>query len=192
MRSTSASSSAAPRGRALSLLPRIATTATVMLVLASAVPDVAAAQDTRFPEPTSRMRLAGPRFGATILGGSLTDSLRAYGVDVAPVITQFGWQWERIFYGAPTGPVVVSEWVLLVGGLEQGAFLPSLSWLIGMRTPNGTEFGVGPNLGPSGFALALAGGVTQRLGTMNLPLNVAVVPSKSGARVSFLAGITMR
>lgn len=163
------------------------------MVLLSALPSTSAAQqDPRFPPPTEQMRLGGPRFGVTWLGGSITDSLKANELEVGSVITQFGWQWERIFYGGVTGPAVVSEWVLLVGGMDQGAFLPSLSWLMGLRTGNGTEFGVGPNIGVSGVALAFAGGVTQRVGSMNIPINVAVVPSKIGARVSVLAGISMR
>jgi len=55
-----------------------------------------------------------------------------------------------------------------------------------------TEFGVGPNLTPAGLALAMAAGVTFRTGLMNVPSNLAVVPSKAGMRVSVLTGFTMR
>jgi hypothetical protein len=70
--------------------------------------------------------------------------------------------------------------------------LPSVSWLVGLRTREGTEFGVGPNVTPAGVALALAAGVTLRAGVLNVPMNVAVVPSKAGTRVSFLTGFNMR
>jgi hypothetical protein len=86
----------------------------------------------------------------------------------------------------------VSEWVLLVGGLERDIAIPSLTWLVGMRTANGAEFGVGPNITPAGTALALAAGVTFRHGFVNIPVNVAVVPSKAGTRVSLLTGFNMR
>jgi len=34
--------------------------------------------------------------------------------------------------------------------------------------------------------------ITMRAGTMNVPFNVAVVPSKMGTRVSVLSGFNMR
>lgn len=173
--------------------PSPALLAAALLCMAAAAPEAALAQSPpNVPAPTRQVNLSGPRFGVTYLAGAITDSLAAHDLDVAPVITQFGWQWERIFYGVAGGPVVVSEWVLLVGGLDQQVFLPSLSWLIGIRTNRGAEFGVGPHVGPSGVALAIAGGVTKQLGTMNIPLNVALVPTRIGPRVSFLAGISMR
>ena len=153
---------------------------------------LAAQLPSTVPPKMDRVKLSGPRFGVTVLGGGITDSLAAHGLDVAPVITQFGWQFERQFYSMEGGPAAVSEWVLLVGVMEQGAFLPSLSWLVGLRTPGGTEFGLGPNLSVGGASLAFAGGSTTRVGALNVPFNVAVVPSRSGVRVSMLAGFTSR
>jgi hypothetical protein len=86
----------------------------------------------------------------------------------------------------------VTEWVFLVGGLDQSVALPSLSWLVGLRTQGGAEFGIGPNITPAGTALAIAAGVTFEAGALNVPMNFAVVPSKSGVRVSVLTGFTMR
>ncbi|HEY6507124.1 MAG TPA: hypothetical protein VIY56_03875, partial [Vicinamibacterales bacterium] len=77
-------------------------------------------------------------------------------------------------------------------GMEQGVVLPSLSWLVGLRTREGAEFGIGPNITPVGVSLVLAAGVTMRAGSLNVPLNVAVVPSKAGTRVSVLSGFNMR
>ena len=139
-----------------------------------------------------QMRLSGPRFGVTYIGGSLVDSLAVHEIDVGRLVTQFGWQWERQFNVGDVGPTAVSEWVVLVGGLEQGAFLPSISWLVGLRTKEGTEFGVGPNLSAAGYALAIAAGITRQYGSLNLPLNLSVVPSSMGTRVSLLAGFTIR
>jgi hypothetical protein len=156
------------------------------------LPLSALAQDTRIPPPVQHIRLSGPRFGVTYLGGSIVDSLAAYDVRVSPVITQFGWQFERMIFTGENGLAAVTEWVVLAGGLEQGAFIPSLSWLVGLRGPRGAEFGVGPNISPAGSALAIAGGVTTRAGAFNLPVNVAVVPGKIGTRVSILVGFTTR
>lgn len=141
---------------------------------------------------TRELNRSGPRFGLTFLGGALTDSLQSrHRIDVAPVITQFGWQFERQFASVEGGPVALNEWVLLVGGLDQGAFLPSLSWLVGIRFPNQLEFGVGPNLTPAGVALAWSAGMTFRAGALAVPVNVALVPSKYGMRSSILTGFNL-
>jgi hypothetical protein len=114
------------------------------------------------------------------------------GVDVKPVISQFGWQYERQFYSSKGGLTALNEWVVLLGGLEQGTAIPSLNWIVGLRTAAGTEFGVGPNLTPAGVALAVSAGMTVRAGVLNVPMNVAVVPTVAGTRLSFLTGFTMR
>ncbi len=172
---------------------RAAGAATLIASTAVAAPAPAAAQtDERVPPPVQRVKLSGPRFGVTYLGGAIVDSLAAHDVEVSPVITQFGWQFERLIFADEGGLSAVSEWVVLVGGLEQSTFLPSVSWLVGLRGPRGAEFGVGPNVSPAGAALAIAGGVTTRAGAFNLPVNVAIVPSKIGTRISLLVGFTTR
>ena len=135
---------------------------------------------------------SGPRFGVTWLGGSIVDTLRSrHSIDVAPVVTQFGWQVERQFASVEGGPVALNEWIFLVGGLDQGVFLPSLTWLVGVRTPGQFEFGVGPNLTPAGVALAISTGMTFRMGALAVPVNMAIVPSKYGVRSSILTGFNI-
>ena len=148
--------------------------------------------DPRVPETTDRMKLSGPRFGVTFLTTQMRDSLKSHSINVGPVISQFGWQFERQFLGNSEGVTAVSEWVFLVGGLDQGTFLPSISWLVGMRGPNGTEFGVGPNVSAAGASLVIAAGITHRAGALNVPINLAVVPSRDGTRIGLLTGFTMR
>jgi hypothetical protein len=141
---------------------------------------------------TRELNRSGPRFGFTFLGGSLTDTLRArHNIDVSSIVSQFGWQFERQFASVEGGPVALNEWVFLVGGLDQGAFLPSLSWLVGMRFPNQFEFGVGPNVTPAGVSLAWSMGMTFRAGALAVPVNVALVPSKYGMRSSILTGFNL-
>jgi hypothetical protein len=144
------------------------------------------------PRPVTPISLSGPRVGATFLSGGITDKLSDNYIEVAPVVSQFGWQFEKRFKTGANGLAAVSEWVLLAGGLEQGVLLPSVSWLVGLRTGSGFEFGVGPNASPAGVALAGAVGVTLTKGSLNVPINVAVVPSKSGVRISLLTGFNMR
>jgi hypothetical protein len=145
------------------------------------------------PPPADVMELAGPRFGATVLSNGVIDKLRLEkGIELRPMITQFGWQFEKQFYSPRQGPAALSEWVVLLGGLEQGVALPSISWLAGLRTNTGAEFAIGPNVTPAGVALAIAAGTTFRWGVMNVPVNFAVVPSKAGVRVSVLSGFSLR
>jgi hypothetical protein len=141
---------------------------------------------------TRQVNRSGPRFGFTFLGGTITDTLRAKrNIDVTSVITQFGWQFEHQFAGVEGGPVALNEWVFLVGGLDQNVFLPSISWLIGVRFPNQFEVGVGPNVTPAGVSLAFSAGMTFRAGALAIPVNVALVPSKIGLRSSILTGFNL-
>ena len=144
------------------------------------------------PGFTKTVNLSGPRFGLTALSTGVVDELHKKQIDVTSNISQFGWQFEKQFYSRDSGVAAVNEWVFLLGGLDQGVALPSVSWLVGLRTREGAEFGIGPNVTPAGVALALAGGVTFRAGNLNVPMNVAVVPSKVGTRISVLTGFNMR
>ena len=148
--------------------------------------------DPRVPDTTSALALAGPRFGFTVLTDQMRQKLNRNNIAVGSYITQFGWQFEKQFLANPGGLTAVSEWVLLFGGLDQGAFLPSLSWILGLRGSGGSEFGIGPNISAAGAALVIAGGVTIRNGALNIPVNLAIVPSQEGMRVSVLTGWTLR
>lgn len=149
-------------------------------------------QQPQLPPYARTANLSGPRFGVTFLADSVVKSLEEEDIHVAPHISQFGWQFEKQFYTKDSGVTMVTEWVALLGGLEQGYALPSLSWLVGVRTHDGAEFGVGPNITPVGTALVLATGMTFRTGAFNIPVNVAVVPSKAGSRVSVMTGFSLR
>jgi hypothetical protein len=166
------------------------TLAAIGLLTAVTIPATLSAQKPG--DLVTQLNRSGPRFGVTWLGGALTDSLSSkFNIDVKPVVTQFGWQYERQFASLENGPVALNEWVFLIGGLDQGAFLPSLTWLVGIRTPGNFEFGVGPNATPAGVALAISTGVTFRTGALAVPINLAVVPSRFGTRVSMLTGFNI-
>jgi hypothetical protein len=141
---------------------------------------------------TYPVSLSGPRVGATFLSPGVAAKLRDHQIDAGWALSQFGWQFEKRIKTGPSGLSAVNEWVVLAGGLEQGIVIPSLSWLVGLRTGSGMEFGLGPNVTPAGVALAVAGGVTVSKGALNVPFNIAVVPSRAGMRVSVLTGFNMR
>jgi len=170
--------------------------AAVLMMLVAGVAAPAFAQSTvdvtNPPPPVRFVNLSGPRFGFTALSDGIVQKLHEREIDVRPAISQFGWQFEKEFYSKAGGLAALNEVVVLAGGLEQGEFLPSVSWMVGLRSPTGVEFGIGPNVTPAGVALALAGGVTFRSGALNVPMTFAVVPSKDGMRVSMLTGFNFR
>lgn len=175
---------------------------------------VAGAASAQTPAPASDpvravdgpRRLSGPRVGFTVLNEGAIDQINdAFGdvecdenscrdVDVigsVPVITQFGWQWERRMFQLSSGTTGISELVLLVGGAERGVLIPSATFLVGVRTPGGLEFGVGPNIAGTSVGYALAVGHTQDFGEVAVPLNAAVVLGPDGPRASLLLGFVV-
>jgi hypothetical protein len=162
-----------------------------LMVSLAAVP--AAAQSTIPPLVSPQIDLSGPRFGWTYLSPPVLSALADRGQhDVANVVSQFGWQFERRFYVNSNGLTALHEFIPMVAGLDQGMALPSLTYMVGFRTAGGAEFGAGPNFSAGGSGFAVASGLTLTTGALNVPLNVAVVTSKSGVRVSFLTGFNFR
>jgi len=137
-------------------------------------------------------KLAGPRVGVTMItSGSLASIIRGdipfFSDDVrkewtgstgkyGAAISQYGWQWESRF--ADGGDITgIVEWIALVGGMEKGMFLPSASSMVGLRTAKGIEFAVGPNLSLGGIAMVFGAGYNFKFGKLNVPVNIAYVPS---------------
>ena len=142
---------------------------------------------------TDTVNMTGPRFGLTVLNQKSVDTLLTEkNISVRPMITQFGWQFERRLYTNGDGITMLTEWIPLLSGLDQGVALPTLNWLVGLRSDSGTEFGIGPNITPLGVGLVAAAGVTVRTGALHVPFNFAVATSKSGARISVMTGFNLR
>jgi hypothetical protein len=133
-----------------------------------------------------RKKFSGPRIGLTYIApGTSADYLSDRGK--RPLVTQFGWQFEgRLFTVDETSGII--EFVPMIGGLEQGLFIPSASFLLGVRT--GTrfviEFAIGPNFSVvsdyygnrKGFAgVVLALGTSLKKGNVYFPITIAYVPS---------------
>ncbi|MBO2010472.1 hypothetical protein [Hymenobacter negativus] len=138
------------------------------------------------------IHLDGPRIGFTVLSGGVLDKARENIGDLNPFLTQFGWQFENRLFRLPNGLSGLVELVPLVGGLEQGKFIPSVSGLLGIRGAKGFEFGLGPNVTPLGANLVLAVGSSFKSNGINFPINLAVVPGNGGARVSLMLGFNAR
>jgi hypothetical protein len=125
------------------------------------------------------LSLGGPRFGVSYINGGgydkLLEAVRKAKPDseVDPFMTQFGWQVEYRMFRTSRGVTALTEFIPLVGGMDQGLALPSATWLVGLRMPNGFEFGVGPNVGLSGAGMMAGMGYTVDLGGLNIPINLA-------------------
>ena len=164
----------------------------LLLFVASA----ASAQDGSTPGPgtprvdTRPVKLSGPRVGVTMLTGDLADRVDEE-FEAGPFISQFGWQFENRLFSTDAGLSGVTEWVLLVGGLEQSVVLPSATFLVGLRTRSGAELGFGPNISAAGAAYVVGAGVTFRYGDLHFPVNASVALPKDGPRISLLTGFTL-
>ena len=149
-------------------------------------------------------KLAGPRLGLTFIGaGPVADFLHEgfdfdddrdgkHGSTGPAFTTQYGWQWESRFTSG-TEFVGLVEWVLVVGGMEKGKFMPSASSIVGFRNADGLELGMGPNLSFGGLGMVFGIGMNYKSGNLNLPVNIIVVPPKedSGFAISFMLGFNM-
>ena len=156
------------------------------------------------------MKNSGPRFGLTVVGpGLLADILngeREIGdeteVDYTQkeaVMTQLGWQWETILKEGSEFSGII-EWIGFVGGLERGAIVPSFSGLLGIRKNSGFEVAMGPTASLTGIGLVVALGHTFKSGDLNVPVNIAFVPSREnhflgdpagGEKLASGIGVTM-
>ncbi|MFN0033018.1 MAG: hypothetical protein ACKVOR_12735 [Flavobacteriales bacterium] len=106
--------------------------------------------DVPVASPKTTLRLNGPRMGASITTGETGARLRASkddgGFDMYRTTFQFGYQQEVQYLSAGDFQALI-EFVGLVGGLENGRFVPSLTMLNGFRWGRqGWEFGFGPTL----------------------------------------------
>jgi hypothetical protein len=139
--------------------------------------------------------LGGPRLGVTyIMGGEngeLARKLKDKGIGTT--ISQFGWHFEYQIIPEGGGPQFVIQAVPFVGGVEYGTVIPSLTLVMGIRLPEGIEFGLGPNLivgGQKGAntALVAAVGKSFNYGGVSIPINLGFATSPAGNRISVVFG----
>jgi hypothetical protein len=129
--------------------------------------------------------LSGPRVGVTFLtNGDIQDKLNEeFGYNYN-MISQFGYQFETQIMGDENFAGLI-EGIVFIGGLEHGLFLPSLTGLFGARWGDGYEVAVGPNLSLAGAGLVIGVGRTIKAGNVNIPINLAWVPSTQRQRDEF-------
>jgi len=166
------------------------TTMFALLLAAVAAAPLAAQRTDSIPVLEHR-DLDGPRIGFTYITGPRAEvKLAEY--HLQPFMSVVGWHFEQTTRPRNGGPQLVIEQVLVVAGLDQGKAIPSGSFLVGIRTSNGIEFGMGPNISPVGAALAVGIGKSLQYGGVTIPLNLAMVISQGSLRTSFLIGYAIR
>jgi hypothetical protein len=141
--------------------------------------------------------LAGPRLGLVYISASPGSSFLNGDDNGAPfdlnedwdkdakgaLTTLYGWQWETRF--ADGGDVTgIVEWIALVGGMEKGKFLPSVSSMVGLRTSSGFEFAAGPNVTISTDPIAMVFGLGYNFksGNLNIPVNIGFIAGRAGTQ----------
>lgn len=153
--------------------------------------------------------LGGPRFGMTYIPGDTQLAAELEYHDMGRTISQFGWHFEHQVIPKGGGPQFVIEFVPMLAGVEYGKVIPNFTLAMGMRTPGGLEFGMGPNLTFSksiptpiedgGYSddggdvqartsLLLAVGKSFNYGGVSIPINLAYATSPEGNRVSLVFG----
>jgi hypothetical protein len=107
--------------------------------------------ESTFSEPyAKRLKLNGPRMGYTLFTGKtaqrLAQPLDEGGFDAAPLMFQFGYQFETQYLNEGNYQALF-EFIPMITGVDQGYFIPSLSILHGLRNNrNGWEIALGPTL----------------------------------------------
>jgi hypothetical protein len=99
--------------------------------------------------PITRNANNGMRMGLTYIGGPkgarFQEPTAKGGYDSYPVISQFGYQFERVYLSAGNFQAL-GESLFMVGGLEQQMFIPSVVLMNGFRhKKNGWEVAFGPS-----------------------------------------------
>ncbi len=162
-------------------------------LLCSMVPRPSVSQEATPPDEVqfSKKSLGGPRLGFTYIPGNSELAQRVKDQGMNPIISQFGWHFEHRVIANGMGPAFIIEFIPLLGAVEYGKPILSLSLMFGIRMPSGYEFGVGPNVivAPninSGLIIAL--GKTFDVQGVSIPVNIAWATSPVGGRLAFIVG----
>ncbi len=140
--------------------------------------------------------LGGPRLGVTYItgNGELSQSLGRNGI--GRTLSQFGWHFEYQVIPDGGGPSFVIQLVPLVAGVEYGKFIPSATLAMGVRLPEGIEFGLGPNalVTDEGLksALVMTVGKSFKYGGVSIPVNFVYATNPGGNRFSIIFGYAIK
>lgn len=154
--------------------------------------------DSESPVSFAQRNLGGPRLGISVVTGNGDLWQRLEDEKMGRSISQFGWHFEYQVIPEGGGPQFVVQLVPLIAGVEYGKFIPSGTLAMGVRFPNGIEFGLGPNIlligkndmgkSPAKTALVLGIGKSFNYGGVSIPLNLVYATNPDGNRISVIFG----
>jgi hypothetical protein len=141
---------------------------------------------------------SGPRLGMlwAVGGPKMRSAFRDHGY--GDVISLFGWQFERTIVPVRGGPTLVTEATPMLGGVEYGKILPSITFSAGLRLRNGFEFGMGPSFTPINSHGGATTGLVTAIGKsidyegLHLPVNLSFSTNPKGTMVALTLGYAMR
>lgn len=183
---------------------------TVSILIISQAGDVFARRDQKDDYVNIQTRkLNGPRIGMTYVcqsdlldrNGQHVKMLKENGI--GSLISLFGWHFEWMVTPEGGGPSFVTELIPFLGGVEYATVIPSVSLVMGIRLPNGFEFGLGPNVmfnlakvlkdrgNPVNTSLIVAIGQSINYSGVSIPINLAVATNNDGTRFSLVFGYAM-
>lgn len=139
--------------------------------------------------------LGGPRLGVTYVTGNSALSRELDKNGFGRLLSQFGWHFEYQVIPEGGGPQFVIQFIPLISGVEYSKIFPTATLAIGVRLPNGIEFGMGPNIlltGNPRTALTVAVGKSFNYGGVSIPINLAVTTNPEGQRLSLIVGYAIR
>jgi hypothetical protein len=167
-----------------------------LLLLALLISPTFAQDEIQMNVEFSRRSMDGPRLGITYVPPSSEIGKNLAEHDVGTLISQFGWHFEYQVVPKGYGPSFLIELIPLVGGVEYGTLIPSVTLAMGIRMPSGIEFGIGPNTVMAekektmhlATALVIAVGKSFDYSGVSIPINLVVATSKTGQRYSIMVG----
>lgn len=178
----------------------IRTAAVVLTITLGALRTSAVTNDAYESTTFKRHNLNGPRMGmSAVLAPDSTVQARMKNNDIGTVTSLFGWHFEWLIAPQTVGPAFVIQTVAMIGGVEYGVVLPSVSGMMGIRMPGGVEFGMGPQFGYSGApeepvttSIVMAVGHSFDYSGVSIPLNLAYTRNKNSNRLSFVFGYALK
>lgn len=137
--------------------------------------------------------LGGPRLGVTVVPGNGKLAQKLEEKNIGRLLSQFGWHFESQVSVSIGGPSFVLQFVPLFAGVEYGTLIPSMTLAMGVRLPNGVEFGMGPNLLIGGdnivnSSLVIGFGKSFDYGGVSIPVNIVWATNPAGNRFSVIIG----
>lgn len=142
---------------------------------------------------SDRVFLHGFRMGYNLITEFNTSRLNRYGLQ-SPHQFVIGYEFMQRIIGHDWLNLILVQNVL-VGGLEQSAFIPTANLIFGFELANSFQLGFGVNLtlDPDGWShMIIVAGYTPKIGDIYMPIQVHFVPDVNGQhRLGASLGFTL-